>query len=338
MSNKNILVLDIGGTNFRIGLFSPNSHSLSNVKRFPTPNFIEYPKNSVSEIQKLLVDTIVTNINTYIEEYKDNIECIGISFAGPIDKQGGVRGAPTIWGKEGDILQLGEIISERVKKETGVINDITAAAWKYSDDYDKPFCVITVSSGIGNKVFYKNEVLINDEGFGGEIGHYRCELNDDSIICDCGGIGHLGAISSGRGVLELAKRTGRQQPELYKQSLLNTLSNGNIDSLTNKEVVYAIHKNDEFAIKILKKSHYYLADAMSCIYNAIGVDNFIIIGGFAIAVGKQYIDFLTEQLKIIGCFGKKENDIEKMIRLGESNDDHCLIGAGIYMLKRKVNG
>lgn len=173
---------------------------------------------------------------------------------------------------------------------------------------------------------------MNEGGYGGEIGHCRCDYSEDAWDCDCGqGRGHLSALASGRGIVKLARKIANQNPDDYFQSRLGQLTGNELDQITTYHIVAAIHHGDPFTLAILRQSQHYLAGVISCIYNAIGIDKYIIIGGFAVAVGEAYVDVLKEELKKVGCFGMAGQDIEKMVNLGELDDDHGLIGVGRYM-------
>lgn len=50
-----------------------------------------------------------------------------------------------------------------------MLNDVTAAGWRYvapepvGEDF---FCMVTVSSGVGNKLFRRGEVMVPQDGRG----------------------------------------------------------------------------------------------------------------------------------------------------------------------------
>ena len=88
------------------------------------------------------------------------------------------------------------------------LNDVSAAAWYLSSrTRARRFLVVTVSSGIGSKLFDRDHPagVIDDPPYAGEIGHVVVDPGDDAPLCGCGGRGHLGAISSGRGTERLAR-------------------------------------------------------------------------------------------------------------------------------------
>jgi glucokinase len=253
---------------------------------------------------------------------------IGISFAGPITRDGIVIAAPTIWGSWAPPLRLGEILEQRLGLPVVVANDITAAAWRYASTEPEPFCLFTISSGIGNKVFRHGEVVVDDDGFGGELGHWRIDQSADAMKCDCGGRGHLGAVASGRGMVAAVRRAAACQPLSFGRSYLSELASSRPEYITSPMLVAAVQHDDEFAIDVLRGSLRPLASAVACMFAAIGVRRYLFIGGFALAIGQPFVTLLGDELVQLGCFGLNEEQTRGMLRLGLADDDHSLVGMG----------
>lgn len=257
-----------------------------------------------------------------------NAQAIGIAFAGPLKAEGTVIAAPTIWGPGAPPLNLGKLLRNALRLPVVVANDITAAAWRYAEAEDQPFCLFTVSSGIGNKVFWRGDVLTGDAGHGGELGHWRVDHSAEAIACDCGGRGHLGAVASGRGVVAVAQRTARLQPRRFSRSSLFEHAQGTPERITSNALAAAARAGDFFAVDILHEAFRPLASAIGCLFAAIGIRNFLFIGGFAIAMGSSFLTVLGDELVRHGCFGLDESTTRAMLQLGVADDDHSLIGVG----------
>lgn len=88
------------------------------------------------------------------------------------------------------------------------------------------FCLLTIGSGTGNKVFHGGEILLDADGHGGELGHWVCDASPGAPLCDRGASGHLGAITSGRGVLAAARRAAVADCAGFARSRLAALSDG----------------------------------------------------------------------------------------------------------------
>src|SRR5207253_5772742 len=97
------------------------------------------------------------------------------------------------------------------------VNDLTAAGARYVDLGHRDFGVLTLGSGVGGKLFVDGRPLLGSAGYGGEIGHWRVP-GAPPIACDCGGIGHLSALASGRGIVRLARWRADRDPDGFEAS------------------------------------------------------------------------------------------------------------------------
>jgi predicted NBD/HSP70 family sugar kinase len=270
------------------------------------------------------VDQIVDEVSRYESATRSPIrDVVGIAFAGPIAAGGVVTAAPTIWGRTGAPLALTSVLEQRLSRPVLVVNDLTAAAWRYVDRIADPFCLITVSSGIGNKIFHAGRVMLDSAGFGGELGHWTCDPSLDALTCECGGRGHLGGIASGRGTVALAHRMRGTHARLFRTSYF--ADGKTIDA---PELARAVVAGDRFATTVLRVGLGHLAAAITALFAAAGLRRFVIIGGFAQAIGTRYTDLLTMELELRGCFGLPSDQIRQMITLGDLDDDHGMTGMG----------
>jgi len=217
-----------------------------------------------------------------------------------------------------------------------VLNDVSAGCWHYKDEVkEERFCLITVSSGIGNKVFdkkHEDKIITLSNGLGGEIGHAFMDSNKLNMPCDCGSRGHLGAISSGRGTERFAKMYSKENTERFNGSLMNSLSGGDPEKLNNNILVRSAKEKDPFALEIIKKASMDLAIVIQQMYMAIGVQKFIITGGFALSIGDDYLRILKDNLRSIGFWGLEPERIEALLELSDDDDTVNQRGMGKYVL------
>lgn len=328
-------VLDIGGTNFRCGLY--DNLTVTHIKKIPTPNFYKY--GTEKEIREELVKSIVAAIQEKKAEHNE-LSRLGIAFAGPVNIKGDVISSSVIFGnvlsepfplKKELILELKK---QGISLETIILtNDITASAWRYSDRGYDPFCLITVSSGIGNKIFAKGEVLIDERGIAGEIGHYGVELPGISIPCSCGwGNNHIGMIASGRGIENMAKffanETGKYRSLFLTSAIANdTRVNKNFNLLKSEWIAEYADRHDLFPRMVIDFCTQPLSDAICLLSLAMCLKKFVFIGGFVLNCD-YYLEALKRNLIIKGMYNFSAHDIEETIILGEKDDDHALIGLG----------
>ncbi|MEU1019014.1 ROK family protein [Streptomyces sp. NPDC005898] len=322
-------VVDVGGTTLRVGTYTPATGELSRVRRMPVDGMARDPEAPVPVLQERVVEQIVREVTRHTAGPPPGP--VGVAFAGPISADGLVLAAPTVWGRRGDPLPLARLLTERLGTPVAVVNDLTAAAWRYAASEPEPFCLLTVSSGIGNKVFRDGDVLLDPAGHGGELGHWVCDLSPDAPLCDCGGRGHLGAVASGRGVLAAARRAAAADPDGFARSRLAELSGGPVE---NPALAKALAEGDAFATRVLRGALAPLAQAIGAVFASVGVCRYIVVGGFALAVGERYRRLLVAELVRQGCFGLTPERIDAMVTLGASDDDHGLIGAGRLLTAR----
>lgn len=248
---------------------------------------------------------------------------VGIAFPGPVDECGRVQAAPTLWG---EALPTSVSLKERVSAALGgapvtVANDLTAAGYRYlrgSEDY----ALVTVSSGIGNKVFSGGHPLLGPKHRGGEIGHWRVEEAADAPMCDCGGRGHLGAVASGRATPWAFARAAAEFPELLEASSLGSAGS----TPTNEQLAKAYRAGDPLAARVVEVGARALGSALAVLHVGVGVERFVIIGGFARALGPNYRLCLA-RAAAERCWGDGRQ-WESRVEAGEPDDDSGLIGMG----------
>lgn len=332
MSEHACTVVDLGGTTLRTARYDLATGALSDVRRTPTEGLARHPGAPVPLLQERVTEQLTGLCREALARHGGR--AVGVAFAGPVTADGRVMAAPTVWGGPGEPLPVRETLEERLGVPVVVVNDLTAAAWRYVHGPDEPpFCLITVSSGIGSKVYRAGEVLLDAEGHGGELGHWTCDRSPRALVCDCGGRGHLGGIASGRGALASARRAAHADPDGYARSALASAA-PDPELLDNPALVAAVRTGDAFATDVLRTGLTHLASAIISVFTSIGVRRYLLMGGFALAVGPRYVELLTEELERLGCFGLSGAEVRRMVSLAAPDDDHGLIGAGRLLAAR----
>lgn len=324
------LVFNIGGTCFRAARYHSGSTSISSVQRSTTPSHLEFQGYTSDQLRELLFrKLLLTSQEIFGSEEPD---FISVAFAGPIDLSGNAILAPTILG---DLDKRPLPLLEQLQRffpmsRVYVLNDVTAAGYRYIEHGDEDLCILTVGSGIGSKIFIGGKPLIGSNFQGGELGHLRVDFSDDALGCDCGGLGHLASVASGRGVLQNGLRMMERQPEIIFESCLTEKlsSKTNID---NRFIVEAFNADDVWACDLIKNAANYLGQVIASVHLSTGVERFIIGGGFALALGEKYRKNLIAAAQL-SCW-EQDQDWDCMITLGESDDNDSLIGAGKYAVR-----
>ena len=324
---ESILVYDIGGTYLRGALYCPVSDKLLEPTRWHTPHFSEYKGEAPEVIFNAVLEKMDSLGKMLTKDCTPDV--VSIAFPGPIDAGGQVLTAPTIWGRAGDKPLPIKKHLQRLWPQSKIIllNDVSASGFNYVHDSNDSLCVVTVSSGVGHKVFIDGKPVVGHGGYGGEIGHWRIDYSDSAPMCECGHKGHLGALASGRASRWQAQRLQAENPGDYENSMLSEISS-TVDSLNNEDYVRAFHNHDKWSIKLISRLADPLGNVLAGIHLIIGIERFIIMGGFALALGEPYRQLVCKAAASAGW--DLGVDWDKTIQLGDSRLDAGLIGAGRY--------
>jgi glucokinase len=248
-----------------------------------------------------------------------------------VDPTGRVLLTPTVWGDARSVhfAPAVELAHLWPSSTIHVINDVTAAGYRYVASDLADFCIVTVSSGVGHKVFVGGREVVGPGGRGGEIGHWVVDPSPDAPLCDCGGRGHVGAVASGRGALLLARRRALAHPRLFRESALWRHCAIDPEQLQTEDLVASFAEEDSWTVGLIGDVATPLGRALGAIHLTIGVERFVIVGGFALALGERYRALLVSAARE-SCLDLGQ-DWDTMIQLGYHDDDSGLIGAGIYL-------
>lgn len=336
-----VVALDVGGTHLRSAVVGSDGRC-GPVTWRDAPSFLRQAGRSTAELQEDFVEVVSHVVSETAAGLGENgAPYVGVSFPGPVDGDGTVLSAPTLWGARARPFPLGVRLRERLgTSRLWLMNDITAAAWYYAErTRARRFCVVTVSSGIGNKVFDRDHpegVLLAPDGYGGEIGHVTVDASPDAPRCDCGGRGHLGAIASGRGLERLARRRACLAGDRYPESPVLSAVAGDHDAITNEEhLVPAIRAGDPFAVSLLEEATRPLVRCLATLGLAIGIEQFVFIGGLATSIGPPYVETLRKLWAELGSYHMMQDRPDDFFVLGEHADEACLAGAGRIALRHR---
>ena len=384
-----VIVVDVGATYVRIGIMGPHGLLQSEPTRILSPSRQSYPIDKLGVLQERLLEKLVREINNVRASHSDvSLEEVGISLGAVVTHEGIVKDASVIWGDSASGFNFKNALLERLPgMRLTILNDISAAAWRYKDE--GRFCLVTVSSGLSNKVFNTDlrvldQLDLDADGVGGEMGHVivepravdtlvqhtvlqaktqpekftRSKLNtyvhgdaqklsaahlkmavkdrDEFAMylleeagiphCSCGNIADLCSYSSGRGALRHAHR-------LAARGEYDVVSN----DITDSWLQQAIEAGHPLALKVLYDSTYPLALRIVQLAADIGLDKFIIVGGFAMKTGRgSYLQALQDHL-VRFChhsafFGEwNESKVRGLVMFGVDDDNDGLIGMGHFV-------
>jgi len=330
LSNDSAILFDLGGTYLRAACMLPKAE-LANITRVRIRSFHDGLTSSAIWIE--IVDRIIAYTTTSRKLVARDAP-VAISFPGPIYEGGQIVNAPTVTGVDLQIPDVRAEISRRTQRNVYLLNDVSAAALYLAGRCTwERFIVVTISSGIGSKICYRNSGQLNllDKGpYAGEIGHVTVDESDDAPVCDCGGKGHVGAIASGRGVELFARRRAASDSTSFSHSLCHLRFGATAKTLTNEDhFVPAIRAGDRWANDVLQEATQPLAKVLAVVTLAVGLQGILIIGGFAFGLGQIYLDLLHKLIRQRLDYSAIDFS-SRMVEFGHMCEQACLLGAAEY--------
>jgi glucokinase len=255
------------------------------------------------------------------------LNAVAVGFPGPVTPAGDALAAPTLWpGEPPGRFALGAALETLWPgAQVLVLNDLTAAGYAYAAAHGPQFCLVNVSSGIGNKVFIDGEPLVGRRGVGGEIGHVVVDRSPDAPVCDCGVRGDLAALASGRGALRMARQRAQLDPSRYARSQPGERTRGDPGSLTNEILAAGFRAADPWTLEALRPGAAALGSTLALVAAAVGVDRFVLLGGFARALGERYRGEVAAAAASGSSLVPQTWDTN--VLLGTLGDDAGLLGA-----------
>ncbi|MFN6536059.1 MAG: ROK family protein [Nostoc sp. EkiNYC01] len=230
-----VIVVDVGGTSTRLGILSPKGELLDDINQFPTPGAFLLPQESLSVLQQLLVDRLISEISALRQRHPQlNLNFVGVSFGAVITHQGIVQNASILWHQPASGFDLvGKLRSHLPDTQIWVVNDVCAMAWRYQE-YSR-FVLFTVSTGVASKVFNKalntpEKLELDDRGLGGEIGHV------------------VVAPERVQAAVNYARDRAKQEPARYQNSIVAQLAG---EEITATHLGKAALQGDSFALEVL---------------------------------------------------------------------------------------
>jgi C7-cyclitol 7-kinase len=324
--SRPFLVFDIGGTSVRAGIADSATGVVCAVKRADTPNYLSHPGCEAEDLLEELVSTLSALANELLGERQPSIVIVG--YPGPITASGTAMRSPTILGpildREYDCKRRLEVVWP--ESDVIVLNDLTCAGFGFVARGHQDFCVITVGSGIGNKIFLTGQPITGKAFRGGEIGHLLTYPSPDSPTFKVRD--ELGNIASGRGTIALARRWFSYLAERFPESDLLRDSTETGPTLDIELLVQAFREQDELAVNVIEMTSYPLAMAIGCIHLALGIESFFIVGGFAKALGPGYLEVLGRNCAAMTWdVGQNWGN---MIHMGDISAEEALVGAAYF--------
>ncbi|WP_230680526.1 ROK family protein [Pontibacter rufus] len=307
-----VLSIAMGRFRTRMAIFDNNHNNITGIQTFPVR--ISEGLKAVDELQafaaKLIQDSGID---------ADKLMCVGVSMPGLVATKEGNNYTYMHTNTANESLQ--QLLARKFNKPVYIQNDVksaTLAELRFGLAHKRrDVLVLSLDWGIGLGIIMDGKLRSGTTGFAGEIGHIP--LENDGALCYCGKRGCLETVASGIALANLAKEGIKSG----QHSLLNELSDQEIDSIEPKLVIDAANRGDQYAINILSEVGMYLGKGISILIQLFNPE-LIILGG-KMAEAKQYITTPIQQAINMYCMAQLREKTE--IALSNLGQDASILGS-----------
>jgi glucokinase len=147
---------------------------------------------------------------------------------------------------------------------------------------------ITMGTGIGAGLILGGELQRGSQGFAGEFGHFKIDM--EGLECACGSTGCLETVASGPNIVRRVREQLFSDPSFSVSKLARDMEG----KLTNERVVQAAIEDDELAMTVLKETGRVLGMAVASIMNLLNVE-VVVLGGGVMAAGELILKPLRDE-------------------------------------------
>ncbi|RZS75772.1 putative NBD/HSP70 family sugar kinase [Pseudobacter ginsenosidimutans] len=256
---------------------------------------------------------------------KESLIGIGISMPGLVDSKRGENYTFII--STNQLRSLQQELEDTFSKPVFIQNDVKCyaiAEKRFGLAREKrDVMVLLMDWGIGLGIIMDGELRGGTAGFSGEIGHIP--LIDDGILCYCGKRGCLETVASGVALAKMAKEGILSGQD----SLLNRISNSEIDKIEPHVVIDAANLGDQYAINILADVGAKMGKGIATVIQLFNPE-LIILGG-KMAKARQYITIPMQQAINTYCMTQIRE--KASIQVSELGTDASILGVTSMVLE-----
>ena len=260
--DRAVIGVDLGGTNLRTALVSPDGEILDKHKE----------ATQAADGWMKVVARLIDNIKRQKEKGAQNgmeVSSVGVGAPGVIlVNKGIVVKSPNF--PDWNNLPLKNELEKALNIPVFIENDANAAAlgekWRGAGRDVASMILLTLGTGVGGGIILDNKVWHGADGMAGEIGHMT--LIPDGRSCTCGNNGCLEMYASARGIV----RSYRE--ELEKRNLSATAKD-----ITSEKVYQAAREGDAVARGVMKDMGRMLGIGIASLINIFNPERVVIGGG-----------------------------------------------------------
>lgn len=215
----------------------------------------------------------------------------GIGVAGPVDfATGRLVDPPIMPGWDG--MSVRAWLRDRYDAPVWVDNDVNLMAlgeWHKGTPQDgRDLLYVFVDEGVGAGLVSKGTVFRGDTGAAGDIGHIQV-TDDPSVVCRCGQIGCLEAVTGGWGLVQRLTARADESPVLSARLAQRGL-------LTSQDVGLAARDGDVLASEETLRGTRLIGTTVAGVVNFLNPGT-VVLGGGALRIGDSVVRAFEETVR-----------------------------------------
>lgn len=258
-------------------------------------NFVFEPKTVALPISKSRSD-FFNILNTHLQDILKSVnittdQLIGCSIGMPglIDAKKGENYSYFLSDVEN--ISLTAAFENMLKLPVVIQNDVNGSSMaEFTHGMAKGkqnALILLMDWGVGLGIIMDGKLRQGTCGFSGELGHIP--FVENGALCYCGKHGCLETIASGNALSEMAKEGILSG----KNSMLNDLTNEELERIEPAVIIKAANKGDQYAIQLLSNIGTYMGKGIAVLIQLFNPELIILSG--KIAEAKQYITLPMQQ-------------------------------------------
>ncbi len=255
--------VDLGARHCSVGLVDLSGGPIE-VERAPL---------AIADGPDLVLDYVAETLTGLVQRsVSSDVPLLGLAVGvpGPVEfATGRVVSPPIMPGWDG--VSVSERLSERLGGLPVVVdNDVNIMAiGEYErrwSDHVSDFLYVKVGTGIGSGLILGGDLYRGQQGAAGDIGHSR-SLAHSEVLCECGNIGCLEAVASGRALVRQLQAAGRS------------------DMTSTSDLVAALQAGDEEVIGVVQVAGTLIGETLSSVVRCLSPEVVVIGDRLAEASG-----------------------------------------------------
>lgn len=270
----NIIGIDVGGTNIKLGLLSAQDGVLF-PRSFETRSF---------RARDDIITDIVQHVKAIQNEAKAQsltVNGLGIGVPATIDVEKGATLIMPNFASGWFGFPVANALREQTALPSFAVNDARSFVLAESllgagRGFKHVFGVI-LGTGVGGGFVLDGKLQLG-KGWAGEFGHLI--VDPHGVVCGCGSVGCLETVASASALVASTVR-----PFLHGRTpVLHRLANGDLNMVSAQLVTEAARHGDEGCLEALDKLSYTLGTALATVSTLLAPERIIIGGGLSRAI------------------------------------------------------